>query len=110
MEKLKKICIKFLEVSDKIAYCILAVFIVGTIFNLNFFAFDLKKCGDDLQTADEIRKSLSFSLAIITLLFFVKTKYPKAAPIEMLLWIGLFLAVPYLLHRIPSVVLMYGNF
>ena len=109
MHKLQHIFSACLDLLDKIVGVILFLITVGMLLNLDFFAIDVNQYDDEIITSYKNLRYLFLSVTMLTLLFFLKKKYPKIIYIETILWLILFTVAPYLFHQIPSVSQTYDN-
>lgn len=109
MRKLQYVFSVCLDFLDKTACGILFLTALGILINLDFFAINIDQYDDEIIIAYKCLKYLMLFVAVLTLLFLVKKRYPQIMHIEAVLWFVLFISAPYLLHHIPSVSRIYDN-
>lgn len=109
MLKLQHFFSVFLNLMDKVTYCVLFFFVGGILLNFDFFAININQYDTEIITSYNCLRYLFLSIAILTLLFLLKKKYSKITYIEMVLWLILFVSAPYLFHQIPSISQAYDN-
>ena len=98
-----------LSALDKIAYCLLLFFAIGTLLNPDILAFNMDQYDSRIVVSHKCAKYLFSYIAVLIILFLTKKKYPKIEYVELILWFGLFAAAPILLHKIPSIAHEYNS-
>ncbi len=103
----------------KIALYVVKIIDILAMFLLGFYAFAFvaplsglyvdNTYDEDLVVAGLTTNRFNLLLFFMVILYLFARKFPKLKYVEMLLWAVLFVAVPYMLHQIPSVKQPYNN-
>ncbi|MBO7097353.1 MAG: hypothetical protein J6W11_01790 [Alphaproteobacteria bacterium] len=109
MQKLRNAFFKFLNILDRVSYCLLLFMAFGIILDFDFFSINADNYDNGIKIAYKFMRYYSLLLATLILLFLLKTKYCKVVYIESGVWIVLCLFIPYMLHQLPSIIQMYKD-
>ena len=110
MQKVLGYLISGVKVLDKIAYCILFLnifFLFFAVFRFDLLGTDVSKY-TNLNLAKKNIDIIFNLLCLQSILFVLKNKYPKIVNIEIILWILMFLLIPYFIYQIPSIQQAYN--
>ena len=110
MQKISGYLASGVKVLDKIAYCILFLnifFLFFAVFRFDLFGTDVSKY-TNLNLAKKNIDIIFNLLCLQSILFVLKNKYPKLVNIEIILWILMFLLIPYFIYQIPSIQQAYN--
>ncbi len=104
----KKIVLNIVATINKIALFLIGLVAVAFFLPLNILDVTAPY-EEELIIANDVKCRLQFFVAVVVIVYLFARKFPKLKYVEMLLWAVLFVAVPYMLHQIPSVKQTYNN-
>ena len=88
-------------------YLLNIFFLFFAVFRFDLFGTDVSKY-TNLNLAKKNIDIIFNLLCLQSILFVLKNKYPKIVNIEIILWILMFLLIPYFIYQIPSIQQAYN--